>query len=155
VSLWTGDGIVHNLPLNERLAPLFSNPRVRKITYDLKDAILKLQQRGIQIVPPYDDPLLMAYLLFPNRGKYELVDVVFDVFGQTVAAEDERTPWIDRLFKELAPRVEAESAKPYHDLELPLSPVLVEMESAGIRIDVPVLDRMSLEMGTQLDDLTR
>src|SRR5262249_2615009 len=34
-------------------------------------------------------------------------------------------------------------------------PVLVEMERAGIKIDVSVLERMSQEMGTQLEDLTR
>jgi DNA polymerase-1 len=97
----------------------------------------------------------MAYLLFPNRGKYELQDVVLDLTGQTVAADEERTLWIDRLMKELAPRVEQETAKPYHEIELPLSPVLVEMELAGIKIDVSVLERMSIEMGLQLDNLTR
>ncbi len=155
LSLWSGNGTVHSLPLDERVGPLLSDPNIRKITYDLKDAMLKLRQHGLSIAPPYDDPLLMAYLLFPNRGKYELPDVVFDLLGQTVTPEEERTPWIDRLMKELAPRVEAQTAKPYLDLELPLSPVLVEMETAGIRIDVSVLERMSLEMGTQLDDLTR
>jgi DNA polymerase-1 len=155
LSLWSGNGTVHSLPLDERVAGLLSDPNIRKVTYDLKDAMLKLRQHGLSIAPPYDDPLLMAYLLFPNRGKYELPDVVFDLMGQTVTPEEERTPWIDRLMKELAPKVEAETAQPYRDLELPLSPVLVEMETAGIRIDVSVLERMSGEMGTQLDDLTR
>src|SRR5438094_8903059 len=40
-------------------------------------------------------------------------------------------------------------------IELPLLPVLVDMELAGLRIDVDVLERMSREMGAQLDDLTR
>jgi DNA polymerase-1 len=117
--------------------------------------MLELRRRGIDVKPPYDDPLLMAYLLFPNRGKYELADVVFDLMGQTIGPDDERTPWIDRLLKELAPRVEQETAEPYHRIELPLSPVLVEMELAGLKIDVSVLERMSGEMGTQLDELTR
>ena len=91
-------------------------------------------------MPPYDDPMLMAYLLFPNRGKYELADVVFDFMGQTVAPEDERTPWINRLFDELEPRTKQEVAGPYHEIELPLSPVLVDMELAGLKIDVRVLD---------------
>src|SRR5262249_39723027 len=94
-------------------------------------------------------------LLFPNRGKYELPDVIFDMMGQTLSPEEERTPWILRLLKELAPQVEAQTKEPYQDIELPLSPVLVEMETAGLRIDVSVLDRMSQERGTQLDDLTR
>src|SRR5206468_13011384 len=120
-----------------------------------KEVLLKLRRRGMDIAPPYDDPLLMAYLLFPYRGKYELPDVVFELMGQTVAPEDERTPWIDRLLKELGPRAEQEIAGPYRESELPLSPVLVEMELAGLRIDVSVLERMSREMGAQLDDLTR
>jgi len=92
--------------------------------------MLKLRRQGLDIAPPYDDPLLMTYLLFPNRGKYELADVVFDFMGHTVNPEDERTPWIGRLFNELAPRVRQEVARPYDEIELPLSPVLVEMERA-------------------------
>ena len=155
LSLWTGEGTVWSLPLDDRVAPILTDPNIRKVTYDLKESMLRLRNRGLEVKPPCDDPILMAYLLFPNRGKYELADVVFDLLGQTVNPEEERTPWIDRLAKELAPRVEQETAKPYSDIELPLSPVLAEMEVTGIRIDVSVLQRMSIEMGTQLDDLTR
>src|SRR5205814_4618621 len=130
-----------------RLSPIFRDPAVRKVTYDLKEAILKLRRRNMEIAPPYDDPLLMTYLLFPNRGKYDLPDVVFELMGQSVAPEEERTPWIDRLWKELSPRVEQDVAGPYNEIELPLSAVLVEMELAGLRIDVGVLERMSREMG--------
>jgi DNA polymerase-1 len=155
VSLWTGTGPIYSAPLDERASAVLLNRSVLKTTYDLKETILKLRRLGLDVVPPYDDPLLMAYLLFPNRGKYELADVVFDLMGQTVTPDEERTPWIDRLLKELGPRVEHETARPYHEIELPLAPVLVEMELAGLRIDVSVLERMSQEMGTQLDDLTR
>jgi DNA polymerase-1 len=155
VSFWSGEGPVFNVPLDQRLAAVLSDPAMRKTTYDLKETILKLQRHDVELAPPYDDPMLMAYLLFPNRGKYELPDVVFELFGRTIAPEEERTPWIDRLSKELAPQIEQQAAQPYNEIELPLSRVLVEMERAGIRIDVSVLDRMSREMGTQLDDLTR
>src|SRR5207245_1966672 len=52
-------------------------------------------------------------------------------------------------------RVDQEVSRAYHEIELPLSSVLVNMELAGLRIDVSVLERMSQEMGTQLEDLTR
>ena len=155
VSFWTGSGVVSSVPLDDRIAGVLSDPRVQKITYDLKQAMLRLERHGIRVAPPYDDPLLMAYLLFPNRGKYELADVVFELTGQTVSPDEERTPWIERLWKDLSPEVETEGARPYREIELPLASVLVEMESAGLRIDVDVLRRMSQEMGTQLDDLTR
>jgi len=155
ISLWSGEGAVTSVPLDARVSSILSNPQIRKITYDLKDAMLRLRRAGLDIVPPYDDPILMMYLLFPNRGKYDLPDVVFELTGQTINPEDERTPWIDRLTKELQPRLEQEVDRPYHEIELPLSPVLAEMESAGIKVDVSVLERMSREIGGQLDELTR
>jgi DNA polymerase I len=155
VSLWSGDGPVTNLPLDGRVAGILSNPHIQKITYDLKEAMLRLRRRDLDIVAPYEDPLLMTYLLFPNRGKYELIDVVFELMGQTVTPEEELTPWIQRVCNELAPKVEQEVAQPYREIELPLSRVLVEMELAGLRIDIAVLQKMSYEMGAQLDDLTR
>ncbi|MBI4472365.1 MAG: DNA polymerase I [Acidobacteria bacterium] len=155
VSFWSGNGVVSSVPLDERVSKILLNPQIHKVTYDLKEALVRLRRRGLDVVPPHDDPILMAYLLFPNRGRYELTDLVFELFGQTVALEEERTPWIDRLAKELQPRVEQEVARPYNELEMPLSTVLADMEIAGIRIDVSVLERMSAEMGAQLDDLTR
>lgn len=155
ISLWTGEGAVTSVPLDARVSSILSDSQIRKITYDLKDAMLRLRRAGLNIVPPYDDPILMMYLLFPNRGKYDLPDVVFELTGQTINPEDERTPWIDRLTKELQPRLEQEVDRPYHEIELPLSPVLAEMESAGIKVDVSVLERMSREIGGQLDELTR
>src|SRR5215467_6512699 len=127
VSLWMGDGSVWSVPFDEQLSAILSNPNVHKVAFDLNEVMLKLRRRGLDITPPYDDPILMAYLLFPNRGKYELPDLVFDLMGQTVAPDEERTPWIDRLAKELSPRVEQETQRPYYEIELPLSPVLAEM----------------------------
>src|SRR5262249_49884113 len=119
VSLWTGSGAVTNLPLDERIQPVLADNHVRKITYDLKQAMLTLRRHGMSIAPPYDDPLLMAYLLFPNRGKYELPEMVFDLTGQTVAEGEEPTPWIERLFNELRQRTAQEVHAPYRDIELP------------------------------------
>jgi DNA polymerase-1 len=153
ISVWTGEGPVVRLTANDQAAKLFSDPTIRKITYNIKDAALALRKRGIELAPPYDDPMLMAYLLFPNRGKYDMADVVFDIFGQTM--EGEATPWIHRLLNELQPKIEAESLRPYQEIEMPLSPVLMEMELAGIKVDVRVLDRLTLEMGAQLESLTK
>jgi DNA polymerase-1 len=160
-SVWTGSGAIHSVPLDARLGSLLTNPRIHKVTAGLKSTILELRKRGLDLAPPYDDPLLMAYLLFPNRGKYELEEVVFDVFGETIGGgglldqPPVRLPWVARLFGELGPQVEHDSARVYHEIELPLASVLVDVERVGISIDVAVLNRMSGEMTAQLDDLTR
>ena len=155
LSVWNGDGtdaIVSSVPVDDRLSPLLNDPAVQKVTHDLKRTILELRRLGLDMKPPYDDVLLMAFLLYPNRGKYDLDDLVFELFGQTT--ESERTPWIEKLFKELLPQVEMGIAQTYRDIELPLAEILVDMEQAGILIDVEVFARMSSEMSVQLDDLT-
>jgi DNA polymerase I len=153
VALWTGSGPVYHVGLDERVNALLMSPNVRKITYELKETLLKLRRHGADMAPPYDDPLLMAYLLFPNRGKYQLEEVVFDLLGLTFL--DERTPWIARVDEVLRPRIELEAGRVYTEIEIPLASTLVDMEMAGIRVDTGVLERMSTEMGTQLEDLTR
>jgi len=153
VALWTGSGPVHHVGLDERVAAILSSPGIRKVTYDLKETLLKLRRRGFDMLPPYDDPLLMAYLLHPNRGKYGLNEVVFDLLGHTFF--DERTPWIARLDEKLHAQVEMEVGRAYSEVEIPLAASLVDMEVAGIRLDVSVLEQMSVEMGGQLDELTK
>ena len=95
----------------------------------------------------------MAYLLFPNRGKYDLDEVVFDIFGSTLAGD--RTPWIQKVHEHLRPQVDEQVRDVYEQIELPLVPVLAKMERTGIGIDPVVLRKMSAEMGTQIEDLTQ
>jgi DNA polymerase-1 len=152
VSLWTGNGEVSSVPLDSRVSALLSNPAVRKIPYDLKSAIGKLRQHNLEIAPPYDDPQLMTYLLAPNRGKYELADVVFDTFGNTLAGN--RAPWIQKVYEEMRPKVDTQVRDVYEQIELPLIRILADMERTGIGIDPSVLKKMSEEMGTQIQDLT-
>src|SRR6516165_8243236 len=58
VSFWNGEGAVFSVPLNARVAAILSDPTIRKVTYDLKEAIFKLRRQGLDIAPPYDDPML-------------------------------------------------------------------------------------------------
>src|SRR5262249_14098925 len=69
------------------------------------------------------------------------------------AGEDTDAAW------RLTVMLEAELDKPdnaalksiYHDIEVPLLGVLTDMERTGVRIDVPYLKQLSVEMGRQLE----
>jgi DNA polymerase-1 len=153
LSIWSGSGAIASVPLDARVAPLLTNPSVRKVVFDVKTTVLQLQKRGLQLAPPYDDVLLMAFLLFPNRSKYEVPELIFDTFGET--ASGDRTPWIKKLYEHLRPEVEKETAEVYSKIELPLAEILGGMEQLGIKIDPGVLEAMSAEMATQIEELTR
>ena len=153
LSLWTGSGDVVSVPLDAKASSLLTNPNVRKVVYDLKTTIARLKQQQLDLAPPYDDPMLMAYLLFPNRGKYELEDVVFEIFGQTLTGD--RTPWIQKIYEHLRPQVEEKVREVYGEMELPLASILGAMERDGIAVDTEVLKKMSVEMSRQIEELTR
>ena len=153
LSLWTGSGDVVSVPLDAKASSLLTNPNVRKVVYDLKTTIARLKQQQLDLAPPYDDPMLMAYLLFPNRGKYELEDVVFEIFGQTLTGD--RTPWIQKIYEHLRPQVEEKVREVYGEMELPLASILGAMERDGIAVDTEVLRKMSVEMSRQIEELTR
>src|SRR5262249_42688714 len=77
------------------------------------------------------------------------------------SGEDADVAW--RLCELLEPKLESLSRAPgvaslrklYHDLEVPLIEVLAEMEYNGIRLDVPLLNRLAQEMGQQLGEIER
>ncbi len=151
IKIWTGDGTAYDVPVSAA-APLLSNSNVRKVTHDVKNAILALDRQGMALAGPFDDSMLMAYLLMPNRGKYGIDDLTTELFGQS--SEGETVGWIHRISEELRPRVQHEVESVYTTIEMPLVPVLADMEIVGILLDVSVLETMSEEMGRQLEGLT-
>jgi DNA polymerase-1 len=154
ISLWTGSGSVASVPADSPgIAALLADPAVRKVTHDLKTTLLSLKRHGLQLAPPYEDVMLLTYLMFPNRGKYELADVIFELFGQTLSGN--RTPWIEKLLEHLRQTEDVQTERVYRDIEMPLASVLFEMEQCGIAIDTTILDQMSAEMLVQMEDLTR
>jgi DNA polymerase-1 len=75
------------------------------------------------------------------------------------AGEDADVAW--RLCEFLEPALEKDGAEPsplrklYDELEIPLIEVLAELEFNGIRLDIPLLRRLSEEMGRQLADIEK
>ena len=154
VLLWAGDGAVHDVPV-DAAAPLLSDPGRRKIVHDAKAAILALRARGLALAPPYDDVMLMAYLLDPNSGKYGVADLTRACFGRAVDAElDDAVVWVHRLHAFLGPKIEQEAGNVYAGIERPLVPVLADIEENGIMLAPGVLAAMSGAMARELDGLT-
>lgn len=152
--VWAGDGPAYDVPL-EKAASLLSDSGKHKIVHNAKATILALGPRGMKLVPPYDDPMLMAYLLDPNSGKYEIASLAQSLFGSGVNEDrNDDVVWAHRIHGHLRPRVKQEVEDLYTRIDLPLVSVLAQIEENGILLDVPVLQRMSEEMAGELEGLT-
>jgi DNA polymerase-1 len=114
-----------------------------------------------------DDTFLAAYLLDPNRSKYELVDLAREAIGtedgSTPPANWSATSWDTaktadltlQTAKILRERIlEKKLETIYSEVELPLAPLLYQMERAGLKVDPRVLADLSNFIGQELHKLT-
>ena len=152
------------------LKPLLENPGVLKVGQNLKFDCQLFALRGIETAP-YDDTLLMSYVLDAGRSGHTIealsqryfdhttIDynevtgtgksrLSFDCVDVSKAAEyaAEDADMTLRLWHVLKPRLIAEHVSSvYETLERPLVSVLARMERRGISIDRQTLSRLSGE----------
>ncbi|MGH6738710.1 MAG: DNA polymerase, partial [Bradyrhizobium sp.] len=155
--------------LNE-LRRVLEDPSILKIGQDLKFDWQIFSRRGIEIFP-YDDTMLMSYVLDAGRSSHTIDDLAQTWLGhQTILREQvtgtgriqvpydcaliekaaeyaaEQADVTLRLWKALKARMAGEHVMTvYETLERPLITVLGRMEGRGISIDRQVLSRLSGE----------
>ena len=159
---------------NEGLKALFAVD-IKKNAHDVKTLLSRLLDEGIAGAGFVFDTALAAYLLAPTDGSYELEKLGMTYFNQefpkakdTYLAADAFTPLADQgavlgalmghtaligaLKQVLAPRLEELGMHDlYYGVELPLCPVLAEMEHLGMLVDRQAL----AAFGALLDERIR
>jgi len=149
------------------LREVLSNGLIEKSVHDLKRAVGLLAKLDITLEGVKDDTFLAAYLLDPNRSKYELSDLARDAVG-VERINKPATGWSDsqwetataadltaRTAKVLHQRIlEKKLETIYSEMELPLAPLLFRMERAGLKVDRGTLADLSNYLGLELKKLT-
>ena len=140
----------------------FFCPEIVKLGYHIKDVMSRGLDRGWQAQGFVFDGAIAAYLLAPTDGSYELDKLGAQYFQKTLPPAKEylgAKVWKDAAGAQAAGQVMASHAallfalyallpeklaafgltKVYEDIELPLCPVLAEMEQAGMLVDEQAL----------------
>jgi DNA polymerase-1 len=149
------------------LRDVLSNGLIEKSVHDVKRAVGLLDRFDITLEGVKDDTFLAAYLLDPNRSKYELSDLARETLGidhsHTPPANWPDTAWQTAVAADLttqAARVlrtrilDKKLETIYSEVELPLAPLLYRMERAGLKVDPKVLAELSSYIGQELHKLT-
>jgi len=150
-----------------RLREVLDNGLIEKSVHDLKRAVGLLAGYNITLEGVKDDTFLAAYLLDPNRSKYDLPDLAREALGiESEAAVPETWTELQWRTAENAD-LTAQTAKILHqrilekkletiylEVELPLAPLLYRMERAGLKVDRTVLADLSTFLGQELEKLT-
>jgi DNA polymerase-1 len=158
------------------LTPLLSDPARHKIGQNIKYDYQVLRRAGIEMRGLWCDTMLASYLLNPARTSQGLDSLSVEFLDHKMISYAEVTDK-GKEQKNFA-RVELEKASVYScedadatyllhrlflprlaekgmerlffELEMPLVPILAEMELCGVKLDLPLLQRLSDGFGGQL-----
>jgi DNA polymerase-1 len=100
---------------------------------------------------------LYSYLVLPTTANHNFADVVMRQFNAMLGGgPGERADYLQRLAPVLRAQIdEQELAGVYEKIDLPLAPVLADMERIGIRVDPKELDKMSMSMEKEVRRLEK
>jgi DNA polymerase-1 len=148
-------GIALLAPL-EALRELLEDAAIPKRLHDLKAALRFMEARGVTLRGASDDVMLYSYLINPTHTTHRLSDVAAR-FGNSALREtgDRQLTEAAHVIDAVAPVMREDidglsERRVYEDIDLPLVPILLGMERAGIRIDSRVLSKMADRLATDM-----
>jgi DNA polymerase-1 len=135
------------------LAPFLADRKRAKIVHDPKLFQL-LTGRAANILHATQ---LYSYLLRPTTANHNFADVVMRQFNAILGgAPGERADYLHRLAPALRAQVDEQRlTEVYEKIDLPLAPVLADMERAGVRVNPKELDKMSQAMEKEVRRLEK
>jgi len=164
----------------DRLRPLLEDPSIRKLGHDLKFDVIVLGRHAITLAGLEFDSMLASYLLDATRSGHPLEESSLEHLGYKALTDEdvcgrgaktlpfakvapeslltfagERADLARQLSNRLAPLLVTDALEDvYRTLEMPLVPVLADVERAGIRIDGPALAAQSQHIEQALAQYT-
>lgn len=143
------------------LTPALQSSSLLKVGYDMKCLLRVLWQQDIAGILPYDDIMLMSYLLRTGVFEHTLPMMVMQYLGKDnhsyvvlenkKSTKEEIQDALAQIVQDLISLhthikhalIEARLVTLYERLEKPLIEVLAQMETAGIKVDVTMLHALS------------
>lgn len=132
----------------EAMKEALENDGVKKIGYDTKELIKACREKGVMLRGIDFDIRIAAYLLLPGERDYPLEHIMH----KEKASGDAPAAFF-ALREKLDGRLRAEGLmKVMYEIEMPLIPVLADMEIAGMRVDVKALNTLSKELEKEKEE---
>ncbi len=172
------------LPLKavfDALKPALSNPKIGKAGHNLKYDFLVLSRAGLHVSPLSFDTMIAEWLINPASRNLGLKNLAWVRLGYEMTHIEELigkgrnqktmdlVPIAEaagyaaadaaiclRLIPQLQEDLAKQEAKDlFKEMEMPLVPVLAEMESAGIKLDQDFFEKFSTELETRLGEIQK
>jgi len=166
--------------VREKFGPVLADEKIEKIGQNLKYDLIVLNNAGYKVEGRLFDTMIAAHVLDSTRMTYKMDALAADFLNHRcipitdLIGRGRSQVTIDTVPTDMVSVYAAEDAditlrlanvlaemlgdKPgladlFADLEMPLLPVLTEMEETGITLDPQALKRMEIELSKQVDQL--
>ncbi|HEY6300128.1 MAG TPA: DNA polymerase I [Candidatus Binatus sp.] len=129
-----------------------------KSCHDLKKQIEAFARHGIALKGVEFDTMLAGFLINSGQGEPSLTHLYHEYLAPLGASSPPGTnaALVRNLREALAARLEADGlTSMYNEIEMPIAPILAEMETAGIGIDGDALKVISKEFAEEMNRLER
>jgi len=173
-----------NLPLEQvisALKPPLTNPKIGKIAHNAKYDYIVLARQGLQVSPLTFDTMLAEFIIDPASHSLGLKNLAFVKLGEEMTHIEEL---IGKGKKQITmDQVSIEAAAPYavadaevtlrlmpiqieglqrvngekllYEIDLPLTPVLADMEMTGISLDLPFFEETSKRLEKRMSEIEK
>jgi DNA polymerase I len=139
-------------------AAILSSENLPKSCHDLKHQIEAFARHGIALKGVDFDTMLAGFLINSGQGEPSLTHLYHEYLAPLGASSPpgSNAALVRNLREALAARLEADAlTSMYNEIELPIAPILAEMETAGIGIDGDALKVISKEFAEEMNRLER
>lgn len=148
-----GNTVYHTL-LNGEVCRWLEDENVIKVSANLKQDIKVLGKRGVVLRGENFDVTVAHYLLQPENS-HDLPYLTEVYLKHTISdTPQERLSATLKLFPVLSEELQKAGAMTlFREIEMPLVPVLADMEQVGVRFDTAVLKEASARLNTQMQQI--
>ena len=144
------------LKIVNEFRPVFENENSLKVGQNIKYDMIVLQNYGVQVKGPLFDTMIAHYVLQPElrHGMDYLAEIYLRY--QTIHIDELIGPkgknQKNVLEKELK---ENDAERLFYDIEMPLVPVLVNIERNGVLLDTEALKQSSAHFTAQMENIEK
>ncbi|MFI4979832.1 MAG: DNA polymerase I, partial [Nevskiales bacterium] len=176
-------GVPEQLPMRDviaRLKPILEDPRKPKLGQHIKYDLNVLFRHGIDVKGVAFDTMLESYVLDAGGNRHDMDTLADKYLNHTtihfsdVAGKGKSQITFNQVSLDVASAYSAEDAditlrlhhalyprlseipalkKVFEEIEMPLVPVLAGIERNGVKVDGPLLGRISTELARRMDEL--
>jgi DNA polymerase-1 len=152
-----GEGRAAPLALLDILRPTLESEAIAKIAHDAKALLLAAFSLGIKLRNVAEDAMLYAFLISADPGGCSPENLAERFLDRKLnAAAEQQAEATLAITQMLRPQIDAQELRQiYNEIDLPLTPVLAQMEGTGIRIDTATLSELSVRLSERIDKIAQ